>query len=185
MYIKSRFYKYRLIQTMEKTTNNQFQKIYEDESDPIFRFCAVRLPDKEHAVDIMQETFLRLWQSMNREKQIENARAFLFTVAHNLIIDWYRKKKSFSLEKILGTGEREYALPPNLIAESPEVGAEGRYILEKINDLAPAHRHAVYLRLVEDLSPLEIGDILGISPNAASVRVSRGLVELRTKAGLA
>jgi RNA polymerase sigma-70 factor, ECF subfamily len=169
---------------MKKEDKIKFEKIYGDESDSIFRFCLVRLPDKEHALDITQETFMRLWQCTLDKKEITNIRAFLFTVAHNLIIDWYRKKKSFSLEKIFSRTDHEYILPQAMISESPEVGAEGRYILEKINELAPAHQHAVYLRLVEDLSPVEIGDILGISSNAASVRVSRGLVELRQKAGL-
>lgn len=169
---------------MKKEVNAKFEKVYNMESDSIFRFCLVRLPDREHALDIMQETFMRLWQYICKEKEILNHRAFLFTVAHNLIIDWYRKKKSFSLEKMFNQPDHEYALPPALVADSGEVGAEGRYLLEKINDLAPAHQHAVYLKLVEDLSPVEIGDILGISSNAASVRVSRGLVELRNKAGL-
>jgi len=62
-------------------------------------------------------------------------------------------------------------------------GAEGRYLIEKINELPPIYQQPIYLRFVEDLSPVEIREILGISTNAASVRINRGLLELRKKAG--
>ena len=78
-----------------------FEKTYTDESDAIFRFCLVRVSNREQALDLTQETFLRLWQSLSQDKEIANARAFLFTVAHNLVIDWYRKKKSVSLDSMM------------------------------------------------------------------------------------
>lgn len=169
---------------MKTNTVHTFEKIYADQSDAIFRFCLVRVSSREQALDIMQETFLRLWQSMSQDKDILNSRAFLFTVAHRLIIDWYRKKKSFSLDKIMDIDqENEYNLPDTMVESNPEFGAEGRYLLNKLNDLAPSYQHPVYLRFVEGLSPGEIGDILGITTNAASVRVNRGLLELRKKTG--
>lgn len=161
-----------------------FKAIYEAESDAIFRFCLIRVSDREQALDITQETFTRLWQSMEKGDTILNNRAYLFTVAHRLIIDWYRKKKSVSLDAMVDeeTGV-EYDPPDQAAADNLELASEGRYLLDKIKELSPGHRQAVYLRYVEGLSPQEIGDILGISSNAASVRVNRGLDELRNKTG--
>lgn len=159
-----------------------FEQIYSAESDVIFRFCLVRVSNREQALDITQETFLRLWQSLARDKAIVNNRAFLFTIAHNLIIDWYRKKKSFSLDNIL-KDDPEYNIPDTTSESSNESGAEGRYLIAKLNSLESSHQQPVYLRYVEGLSPGEIGKILGISANAASVRVNRGLIELRRKTG--
>jgi len=67
--------------------------IYKADSDAIFRFCLVRVSDREQAMDITEETFLRLWKSLLDGKEILNNKAFLFTLARHLIIDWYRKKK--------------------------------------------------------------------------------------------
>ena len=139
---------------------------------------------RQQALDITQETFLRLWQSLQAEKEILHNKAFLFTVAHRLIIDWYRKKKSLSLEKIMyKDGEVEYDVMDIKTKDSLDLVAEGRYLLSKISELPPAYQYPVYLRFIEGLSPPEIGDILGVSANAASVRVNRGLVELRKKTG--
>ncbi len=170
---------------MKRDMNHTFETIYEKESDAIFRFSLVRVSDREQALDITQETFLRLWQSLQKGEEIQNNRAFLFTIAHRLIIDWYRKKKSLSWDKIFWKGDSEEI---DIVDEkTTEINlstlAEGRYLMDKINELSPSYRDPVYFRYVENLSPPEIGKILGISANATSVRINRGLIELRKKTG--
>lgn len=163
---------------------HEFEEIYEKESDAIFRFCLIRVSDREQALDITQDTFLRLWQTLAENTKIDNERAFLFTIARRRIIDWYRKKKSIPLDNILYEDEEApYDPPDETTLENMSLGPEGRYLLCKLDELAPTHRNPVYLRFVEGLSPGEIGDILGISANAASVRINRGLEELRKRTG--
>lgn len=163
---------------------NTFETLYADQSDALFRFCALRVSDRHQALDIVQETFLRLWQTLQQGKKVENGRAFLFTVAHRLIIDWYRKKKSMSLDRIMNrTDGTHYDIADESVIGKVEIGAEGRYLVEKLNELPESYRLAMYLRFVEELSPMEIGAVLGISANAASVRVRRGILELRKRAG--
>lgn len=170
---------------MKEDKKSTFEAIYKNESDAIFRFCLLRVSNREQALDLTQETFLRLWQSLQLDKDILNNRAFLFTIARRLIIDWYRKKKSLSLDKMILEGkESGYdVVDENTNEDSTSSKAEGRYLIEKINELEPSYREPLYLRFVEDLSPPEIGEILGISANAASVRINRGITELRKISG--
>lgn len=167
--------------------NDKFGEIYEAESDSIFRFCLIRVSNREQALDITQETFMRFWQSLLKGEEIRNNRAFLFTITHRLIIDWYRKKKSFSLDSLMHKeteeGEADYDLVDEATLDNTDMGAEGRYLLDKINKLSISYQHSVYLRFVEGLSPPEIAEILGISTNAASVRINRGIEELRKITG--
>ncbi len=166
---------------MEVNFKDKFEEIYNLESDSIFRFCLVRVSNREQALDLTQEVFLRLWQTLSSGKHIDNNKAFLFTVARRLIIDWYRKKKSLSLEVFLNKDEDNEAdlLDENTTIEGLYGGIEGRYLLSKINKLKDQDRDIIYLRFVEDVSPVEIGKILGISANTASVRINRSLEELR------
>jgi RNA polymerase sigma-70 factor, ECF subfamily len=166
-----------------ETANDTFKKIYAEQSDPIFRFCLVRVSNREQALDITQETFLRLWKTILEKKTIENSRAFLFTVAHRLVIDWYRKKKSISLESMSDEEGQPYDILDEKTRDNIGFGAEGRYLLEKINELSPIYKDSVYLRYVENLTPQEIGKILNISANVAGVRVNRGIEELRKITG--
>ena len=63
------------------------------------------------------------------------------------------------------------------------LGVEGRYLLSKINEISETNREPVYLRFVENLSPIEISGILDVSANVISVRINRGLEELRQMTG--
>lgn len=171
---------------MKDNLIDNFESIYNEKSDDIFRFCLIKVSDRQQALDLTQETFLRLWQTLLSGEVIKNEKAFLFTVARRLVIDWYRKKKNLPIE--VASTSVEESEEVELLDEKTEldnivVKAEGRYLLEKINDLPNSYKDPVYLRFVEDLSPPEIGEILGITENAASVRINRGLEELRKLTG--
>jgi RNA polymerase sigma-70 factor (ECF subfamily) len=170
---------------MNKDLINKFESIYSTESDAIFRFCLLRVSNREQALDITQETFLRLWQSMQKDNEIFSSRALLFTIAHRLIIDWYRKKKSYSLDKMISNEEQGgFDVQDDKTTESKIIsGAEGRFLMEQINKLGSPYRQPLYLRFVEDLSPPQIGKIMGISTNAVSVRINRGISELKKITG--
>ncbi|ETB63955.1 MAG: RNA polymerase sigma factor [Parcubacteria bacterium RAAC4_OD1_1] len=164
---------------------DKFESIYKLESDSIFRFSLLRVSDRDQALDITQEAFLRLWQSMEKGEKIISPKALLFKITHRLIIDWYRKKKSLSLDKILlNKTDQEDEYSYDIVDEKTTndriyEGVEGRFLIDKINELPTSYRHPVYLRLVEDVSPPEIAKIMGISANASSVRINRGIEELR------
>jgi RNA polymerase sigma-70 factor, ECF subfamily len=163
-----------------ESTAEVFGNVYEKESDAIFRFCLLRTSDREVALDFTQDTFMRFWNSLLSEKDIKNHRTFLFTIARNIIIDWYRKKKPYSLETLMenaAEGRSSFAL---LAPDDVEMNAEAGFLIDKIRELPEPYSNAVYLRCVEELKPREISEILGESANVISVRISRGLEQLRS-----
>lgn len=163
-----------------KHVERLFGEIYSKESDAIFRFCLLRTSDREVALDFTQDTFMRFWNSLVLEKDIKNHRTFLFTIARNLIIDWYRKKKAFSLETMMENSSGEGRASFQLIApDDVEMEVEAGFLIDKIRELPEPYSNAVYLRCVEELKPREISEILGESANVISVRISRGLEQLR------
>lgn len=168
----------------EKELYDAFLAIYTDHADAIFRFTLIRVSDREQALDITQEAFTRLWKSLLEGKVIDHPKTFVFTVTRNLIIDWYRKKKSVSLESLAEPETNEpYESIPDDADLIQQAGAEGRFLISKISLLSPGYRDAVYLRFVEGLSPSDIAEIIGVSVNAASVRINRGIHELRRLTG--
>jgi RNA polymerase sigma-70 factor (ECF subfamily) len=168
----------------DDTVQKKFNEIYAVEADIIFRFCLIRVSNKEQALDVSQEVFVRFWQALVSKKTMTNHRAFLFTIAHHLIIDWYRKKKSVSLEALTSGDEAEVFEPSDGVTDvDRSLGIEGRYVMDKIKELDSSYREVVSLRFIEGLPPAEIGQILGISTNAASVRINRGIEKLRILTG--
>ena len=164
--------------TME--IKQQFTEIYEREADAIFRYVILRVANREEALDIVQDSFLRFWQTLGRGTLIDSPRSFLFAIARNRVIDWYRSKKSLSLEAMFEAAEGEFfeIADPHSYQEI-EIGAEVAVILKGLNELPSQYREVVYLRYAEDLSPKEIAEIVGATPNAISIRLNRGIAELR------
>src|SRR3989344_7065280 len=74
-----------------------FLALYEAHADAVFRRCYFKTSNREVASDLVQEAFMRVWDYLAQGKQIDNMKAFLYTVTNNLIKDWYKKKKSIPL----------------------------------------------------------------------------------------
>ncbi len=159
---------------MQQGTREQwFETVYGDYADAIFRFCLAKTSSRDVALDLSQEVFTRLWDQLALDKAIDNPRAFLYTVARNLVIDHYRRKKHDSLEVLADAGV-EFGKEASAADESSY-----REALAHLEKLEEPYREAVYLRYVEELPPRDIAEITGESVNVISVRITRGMKQLR------
>lgn len=167
----------------QQKATKQFNDLYISETDALFRYCFFRTSDREQAKDIIQEAFMRLWDALVKDAdKIKNPRALLFKITSNLVIDWYRKKKAVSLDNLLDSesGDNDLQISDDSF-EQIEIQSEGKIFLKHISSLEPTHQQVVYLRYVEDLSPKEIAEIVGLSVNVVSVRINRGIEILKKK----
>lgn len=163
----------------KQSEHAQFEQIYKDTADMVFRFCLVKVSDREVALDLTQEVFTRLYQTMRAGKVLERPKAWLFAILKNLIIDWYRKKKPMSLEMMMEKDERAFEPADERSYEGIALSAEAQLVIRTFEKLGEDFREVLYLRYVEELEPKEIAHALGLSANLVSVRISRGMEELR------
>lgn len=159
----------------QEEAQDYFLHIYNTYADAIFRFALVKVSDRERAEDISQEVFTRFWQALRKGTVMQNDRALLYTIARNLIIDWYRKKKESSLDALTEEGFELRGTDEVPILEY----AQMQEALAVINVLDDSSREAVLLRFVEGFSPSEIAALNGESANAVSVRINRALAKVR------
>lgn len=161
----------------QSSLKESFLQSFDAYSDAIFRFCLVKTSNKELAEDLTQETFMRYWQSLQDGKTMTNTRSFLYTIANNLVIDWYRKKKSSSLETLEENGYE----PPDTLTPSALVNAQWQEALAVIEDLEEKDREVLLLRYVEGLDPKDIAEITQETANAISVRINRAIEKVQKK----
>ena len=156
-----------------------FTKAYDEYADAIFRHCYFRLSDRERAKELMQETFIRTWDYMlKRNERIENLRAFLYKTANNLVIDEYRKARgNQSLETMEENGFQPGS--DESVTDEVSVKLDSERVLEVIKEVDIKYRQAVIMRYIDDLSPKEMAKITGESQNNISVRINRGIRQLR------
>lgn len=166
-----------------KDRNRAFERAFAKYADELFRHAFFRLSDRERAVDLVQDTYLRAY-AYAKGAEIEDMRAFLYRTLRNLIVDEYRKKKSYSLDAMLEDEERnaELLLPideTNTLEAATE-RIDAKAALEKVSELPVEYAEVLMLRFADGLSPKEIAVRIAISENLASVRIHRALKALRT-----
>jgi RNA polymerase sigma-70 factor (ECF subfamily) len=169
-----------------ESDRESFAKLFNEESDALFRFSFWRTSDRELAKEFTQEAFARLWEAFMLGKNVPNPKGFLRLVTKRLIIDWYRKKKPSSLDQV-EEGEDEPRLEPGdeyRAVEEMDTSVDAKRALDRLHELDEQYRDVVYLRFVEDLPPRDIALLLKITPNAVSVRLSRGIAELKIILGI-
>ncbi|MFZ2253278.1 MAG: sigma-70 family RNA polymerase sigma factor [Minisyncoccia bacterium] len=154
-----------------------FAESFEAYSDAIFRFCMVKVSNIELAEDFTQEVFTRYWQTLRKGTEMTNTRAYLYTIAHNMAKDWYKKKKSIPLETHLETGLD----PSTYTIATSEQQSEFNGVLTSISDMEEDDKIVLLLRYVDGLEPKDIASILGESANTISVRLHRAITKLQKR----
>lgn len=120
---------------------------------------------------------MRFWQTLRTGEPVRHERAFLYTLARNLIIDWYRKKKESSLDVLQDEGI-DFAGEGRADVEQ---AAQMNEVLAVVNELDEASREVILLRYVEGWSPQEIATLNGESANAVSVRLNRAIKKVQER----
>ena len=160
---------------MTQTMEDRFLEAYDQYGDAIFRFCYAQTGRRELALDITQDTFARAWRYLAEGRTIADMRPFLYATARHAIIDRARKTSTQSLDTLREEGfdiADDRALDPLLSATAAHVVR----ILEKLEQ---PYREAVALRYIDDLMPREIAKLTGEKENTISVRITRGIQQLK------
>lgn len=166
---------------------NAFIKLYNDHSDEIFRYCFIRIKDRNKALDITQDVFFKLWNEYrkNPKKFFEKTsiKAFMFRVARNTLIDATRKKQSIPFSSFMDT-ETESSVEPVIITNTqrqPDTEYALHEFIEYLELLDAHHKEILIYRYINEYSIPEIAEILQISENATSVRIHRAVEHARNK----
>jgi len=165
-----------------KERNKAFEDAFTAYGDELFRHAFFHLSDRERAVDLVQDTYLRSYEYA-KEGDIQNMRAFLYRTLRHLIIDEYRRKKSASLDAMLE--KDEHAADARVPAKEHDAleaamdRLDAARAVERLKDLSPEYAEVLALRYLDGLSPAEIANRLDVTQNLVSVRIHRALKSLK------
>jgi RNA polymerase sigma-70 factor (ECF subfamily) len=149
-----------------------FEALYERHSREVWALAYARWMNADTALDITQETFLRLWKQREQGETILNPRAWLLRVARNLAEDHaksaFRRNGTHPPQTMNGVPAE--ALLPLERLEREETFAQLRGVMEQ---LPKADREILSLRYALDYDTEEIAELLGINATAVHMRLSR------------
>ncbi|PDO09329.1 MAG: RNA polymerase sigma factor SigW [Candidatus Reconcilbacillus cellulovorans] len=156
--------------------------------DKLYHLALRMLSHPQEAEDAVQETFLRVFASLDRYDESQKFSTWIYRIATNLCIDRLRKRKSsVSLDADTadnGEGTDWYDVLPGdeQTPESRFLTSELQELVRKaIDELPDKYKAVVVLRYLHDMSLQEIGDILDLPVTTVKTRIHRGREALRRK----
>ena len=155
----------------------EFSEFYDKNIDKVFRFVYLRVDTTETAQDLTSLAFLKLWKRQNSE--IFNPTAFLYRIARNQIIDFYREKskKPLSLDKVGEIADFQVAQPT--FSQKIELTLEMESIKKVLHNIKPVYADVIIWHYVDDLSSKEIAQILKKREGNIRVIIHRALKALK------
>jgi RNA polymerase sigma-70 factor (ECF subfamily) len=164
---------------MMQDARASFERDYDEHADAIFRFLYYRLQDRERALELTQDVFMRFFEYLESGKRVEHTKTFLYRSAKNAFINEIRtKKKTVSLEERLDAGSQ---------FSYEEVDAEHlasqKEAVARASSLEEPYRSALVMRYVEGMQIKDIAEILETRENTVSVWIKRGIEHLKKTYG--
>ena len=139
--------------------------------------------ERELSLDITQETFLKSYVGMKSFNPMFNFSTWLWRIAHNLVVDHFRKKKLEEVPLYVEIGgeeiEREMPSPLKTPYDARLNKERGKIIKEALLKLNPEFRELIILRHFNELSYQEISDITGLSFHSVKSKLFRAREALR------
>lgn len=151
-------------------------------NDQIFRMLFYRINSWNDAQDLTQETFIKAFKNIKQLKQAEKFKSWLYSIALNLVKDFYRKKKLLSffgqstdLEKLIKYNPHS-GNKSNLI-KAKEFGEE---IKKKYTGFLSRNEKQIFLlKYIDDLTIHEIAQTLNKNENTVKTHLYRSIKKIK------
>ena len=156
----------------------KFAVLYDKYFDQIYRYVYRRVSDKETVQDLVSQTF---YDALAHIKSFEwrgyPFSSWLYKIAHNNVLKWYReqsKGQKVGLDEISEIAD--LTVDQNRDAAQKEEQIEVQRVLDQLDD---EEREIIRLKFFEEVSNIEIAEIMGLSANHIGVKVYRTLKKVK------
>jgi len=155
-------------------TDAEYNRCVDRFSDGVYRFVLKALREREAARDVVQESYLRLWEN-RRAVVAGKEKSYLFTVAYRLLIDTVRHRG-----RTAGPEALKYREDSSATAGYDNLD---RVLAEALDTLPERQRQLILLRDYEGYSYREIGELTGLSEAQVKVYIFRARNSLKQAIG--
>ena len=162
---------------------NALSIIIKKHQSKIYGFIYSKMPDRDVADDIFQDTFIKVIKTLKSNSYNEEGKflPWVMRISHNLIVDHYRKNKKMPMLR-----ETEEFSIFSILSDN-SLNVEGRIITDAIEkdlqkiilELPSDQKEVLEMRIYQDLSFNEIAELTGVSINTALGRMRYALMNLR------
>jgi RNA polymerase sigma-70 factor (ECF subfamily) len=169
-----------------------FHELVQRYRTPITNYVHRMINDYDMAVDLAQETFVRIFVSANRYRANHSFSTYIYRIATNLAISELRRRKRWKMVSLVSffapkdgddPGDADLELPDQRpLVEAEMLQEERKQLVRRaVASLPEKYRSALVLRDIEELEYEQIADILGLPIGTVKSRINRARNLLREK----
>jgi RNA polymerase sigma-70 factor (ECF subfamily) len=165
-----------LVLQAQAGNSEAFGQLYDAYMERIYRFVYFRVEDQQTAEDITSQVFLKAWSNLDRFSFSRTPYlAWLYTIAHNAVIDHYRTRKVTAALDDVQLSQQDHA---EVVENEIDLSAEMKEIKEALQLLTDDQQKVLTLKFIEGMSNNEIARQLGKREGAIRALQMRGLQAL-------
>lgn len=144
-----------------------FVSIYNHHKAGIYSFCLKMLLDREQALDVMQDTFVRVYENRDRLLSTDAFKSWLYTIARNQCLNRIRNRKRTVPLDDTSRVTTDEETPSGHLEKSERIDLVNRYL----STLSPSYREVIILREYQNLSYEEIAAVTRSTISAVKSRL--------------
>lgn len=176
-----------LITLFQEGHNEAFDELLIRYKDKLYNYIYMIVQNREVAEDVFQDTFTRVIVQIKSNRYNEKGRfqGFLFRLAHNLVVDFYRQEQSAQFISPTEAGYdifNDKGLCDQSLEDRVSYDQVLRDVRRLIHFLPENQQEIIRMRFYEDMSFKDIADKLNISINTALGRVRYAIINMRNMA---
>ncbi len=165
-----------LVVQAQSGNSEAFGQLYDAYMERIYRFVYFRVEDQQTAEDITSQVFLKAWNNLDRFSFNRTPYlAWLYTIAHNAVIDHYRTRKVTTALDDVQLSQQDHS---EAVENEIDLSAEMKVIKEALQTLTDDQQKVLTLKFIEGMSNNEIALHLGKREGAIRALQMRGLQAL-------
>ena len=154
-----------------------FSKFYDQHVEKIYRFIFLKINSPEVSQDLTAETFTRFWKQLGSTTDIENPRAFVYSVARHLVIDYYRKGRfeMLEIEKI------QIEDQSSNLEQKEILSSDIKDLKAGLRNLSEDYQNVLIWYYLDEFTVSQIAEMINKTENATRVTIHRALNALRAQ----
>lgn len=165
-----------LILLLKQSSKDAFTTLYKQYWKQVYNFSRLYLNSAEAAEEVVQEVFIKIWETREFLRKDDHFKGLLFIITRNLIFNQHRKNMNEDFYKVTVLAALEQ---PYNVEEEIEANNLREYIDRLIDELPPRRREIFNLSRKEQKSYKEIALLLNISEKTVENQISEALKYLK------
>lgn len=165
---------------MKENKKDVFIKTIDEHKKIIYKIVNSYCPNREDRKDLEQEIVIQLWKSFDRYDDNFKYTTWMYRIALNVAISFYRKEKKWSSKNDFYNEESIFIIEEENDEEKTEIDYHLNLLQKFINNLNELNK-ALMLLYLEEKSYQEIAEILGITKTNVATKISRIKLKLKTE----